>query len=239
MKLKKIHKLVGKIILKSGLHIGSGDTEVHIGGIDNPVVKTTNTSMPYIPGSSLKGKIRSLLELYFGLINFTKGEPVSLKTLNYDNELSGDDIIKIKNILKLFGYGASDIEGNKEIIEELLTTRLIFQDCYINKQWLKDNPNAIFTETKAENSINRQTSKANPRFIERVPEGIEFDFGLSIKEFDIDEQNFENMKEILKKGFKLLELDYLGGNGSRGCGKIEFDRLSLDGIDFDIKDVEI
>jgi CRISPR-associated protein Csm3 len=67
LKLNKISVIQGTIELKTGLHIGGGDTEMHIGGTDNPVVKHPHTNEPYIPGSSLKGKIRSLLELKYGI----------------------------------------------------------------------------------------------------------------------------------------------------------------------------
>ena len=62
MRLKEIKSIKGKIVLKTGLHIGAGSDEIHIGGIDTPVVKDPLKGWPYIPGSSLKGKIRTLLE---------------------------------------------------------------------------------------------------------------------------------------------------------------------------------
>ncbi len=68
MKLREIKTIKGKIILKTGLHIGSGNMEMQIGGTDNPVIKHPHTHEPYIPGSSLKGKMRSLLEYYYGIV---------------------------------------------------------------------------------------------------------------------------------------------------------------------------
>src|SRR3989304_7996305 len=82
MKLSKIKELKGTIVLKSGLHIGSGNMEMHIGGTDSPVIKHPHTLEPYIPGSSLKGKVRSLLEMESGLMIRTKGDVVSSKILN-------------------------------------------------------------------------------------------------------------------------------------------------------------
>ena len=82
MQLIDIKEIKGKIILKSGLHIGAGDTEMHIGGTDNPVVKHPHTQEPYIPGSSIKGKVRSLLEMGSGLMTKTDGKPLQIKTLN-------------------------------------------------------------------------------------------------------------------------------------------------------------
>ena len=223
IKLKTIKQLTGKILLKTGLHIGAGDTEIHIGGADSTVVKHPKTLKPYIPGSSLKGKIRSLLELSSGLITITKGEVVSLKTLN---ELKNDPVnLEIaKNILKLFGAGANS--DNIDDTSGILTSRLSFYDCNISKEC----ENEILTEVKAENTIDRKSSMAaNPRFFERVPQGIKFDFCLSIKEFEGDS---EELLVLLKKGLRLLELDSLGGSGSRGYGKIKFENLKLDDTDF-------
>lgn len=224
IKLKTIKQLTGNIVLKTGLHIGAGDTELHIGGADSTVVKHPKTLKPYIPGSSLKGKIRSLLELYLGLINFTKdGKPVSLTTLS-DLKNNPTNLEMAKNILKLFGAGASS--DTTDDTSGILTSRLSFYDCNISKEC----ENEILTEVKAENTINRINSMAtNPRFFERVPQGIKFDFCLSIKEFEGDG---EELLILLKKGLRLLEFDSLGGSGSRGYGKIKFENLKLDGIDF-------
>lgn len=107
MKLIKIAQLKGQIELITGLHIGAGDTEMHIGGTDSPVVKHPQTLQPYIPGSSLKGKIRSLLELYSGLIADTNGKPVSWST--YQNRTMPEDLkSKALEILLLFGGGAQN-----------------------------------------------------------------------------------------------------------------------------------
>jgi CRISPR-associated protein Csm3 len=60
MQLKRKIIIEGKIKLLTGLHIGGTDQDIKIGGVDNPVIKTGDK--PYIPGSSFKGKLRSLLE---------------------------------------------------------------------------------------------------------------------------------------------------------------------------------
>src|SRR5579863_2770742 len=65
-------QLVGKLILsgdlhcETGLHIGAGKGSLEIGGADNPVVKDA-FGIPYVPGSSLRGRLRSLLEQTLGL----------------------------------------------------------------------------------------------------------------------------------------------------------------------------
>lgn len=116
MKLIGIKTYTGKIILKSGLHIGAGDTEMRIGGTDNPVIKHPHTLEPYIPGSSIKGKIRSLLELRSGILGKRKngdGAPLSLKDLNaLKEEKDKEECI---NILKLFGISGADQDETGKI----------------------------------------------------------------------------------------------------------------------------
>lgn len=216
MKLMKIKKLEGKLTLKSGLHIGSGNMEMHIGGTDSPVIKHPHTLEPYIPGSSLKGKVRSLLEIATGLMIKTGGGVLSTKILG---TLSGDDKNKAEAIIKIFGSGGDD-KGEET---GLGPTRVSFADCYLDEDW-KKNAQANrwqFTEVKSENSINRIKGTAeNPRFIERVPEGTRFNFNLTLKILDdSDEQLFDKLLE----GLKLLELDAIGGSGSRGYGRIAFE----------------
>lgn len=221
MKLLEIKKLEGAITLKSGLHIGSGNMEMHIGGTDSPVIKHPHTLEPYIPGSSLKGKVRSLLEYKSGLVPFgsNSGGLVTLNTLNH-NEVQNNPELKeeAEAILKIFGTGAGEMEEERN----LGPTRAYFADCYLDEEWKRQARTNRWqlTEVKSENSINRIKGTAeNPRFIERVPEGTKFRFSLTFKILDEgDEELFEKLLE----GLKLLEHDALGGNGSRGYGRIEF-----------------
>ena len=124
MKLKEIKQLEGAITLKSGLHIGSGNMEMHIGGTDSPVIKHPHTLEPYIPGSSLKGKVRSLLEMANGLMIYTNGDVVSSKILKDLNEKEKE---KAKAILKIFGSSGSD----KDDETGFGPTRVSFSDCYL------------------------------------------------------------------------------------------------------------
>ncbi|MCF6188813.1 MAG: type III-A CRISPR-associated RAMP protein Csm3, partial [Desulfobulbaceae bacterium] len=112
MKLVKLTTVKGRVILESGLHIGAGDTEMHIGGTDNPVVTHPHTREPYIPGSSIKGKIRSLLEMRSGLMAGTEGKPVNAGTLK---KVNGDERKEALNILRLFGVSGADSEDMKEV----------------------------------------------------------------------------------------------------------------------------
>lgn len=228
MKLTAIKKLEGTITLKSGLHIGSGNMEMHIGGTDSPVIKHPHTLDPYIPGSSLKGKVRSLLEMASGLMAFTGGRVLSAA---YLNKLDGSDRAKAEAIIKIFGSGGDDRSENAT----LGPTRVSFSDCYLDPQWkAKARENRWqLSEVKSENSINRIKGTAeNPRFFERVPEGTQFRFQLTFRVLDEgDEALFDKVLE----GLKLLELDALGGSGSRGYGRVQFTGLRLNDEDVQTK----
>ncbi len=216
MQLTKISKITGKIELLSGLHIGSGNTEIHIGGTDNPVIKNPINQQPYIPGSSIKGKMRSLLEWYSGLVSDTNGAPVSFSHIEkLDTE---DKKQQAKQIIKLFG-GAPDNSIKDELLHDIGPTRLAFWDCALDQNWVKemDDKSLMLTETKMENSIDRIKGTAeNPRNTERVPASAVFDFNLTVRVHD----NEDDVLETLITGLKLLELTGLGGSGSRGYGKI-------------------
>jgi len=208
MKLNSIKEIKGKILIKTGLHIGAGNDEIKIGGVDNPVVKNPLTNEPYIPGSSLKGKIRSLIEWQFGLSS--DGEPV-------DVQKNSSDIAK--KVAKLFGNGKT-IKDDK-LASEIGPSRVSFADCsLLNKEELLEK--SALTEEKVEVRIDRLSGtvgRGGPRHMERVPAGAEFEFSITLLEFEGD----KNLEEILALGMKLLELTNLGGSGSRGYGKVEFE----------------
>jgi len=210
----KIVKIKGKIELLSGLHIGGGDDTMHIGGIDSGVVKDLNTKKPYIPGSSLKGKMRSLLEWNYGLVGISDGNPFSAKYLDDSKFNNSEDRKNAINLLKLFGDSGSD---NKRIDNEIGITRISVGDCK-----LSDNQeNMILSEAKYENVIDRQKGTSNNiRQIERVPAGVKFDYDIRVK--ILDEDNEKELIKMLNKGIKLIEDDYIGGSGSRGYGRVQF-----------------
>jgi len=220
MKLKNINQIKGKIELISGLHIGAGDSEMHIGGTDNSVVMNPHTREPYIPGSSLKGKIRSLLEMRSGLLDARKGTPLGTDCLQ---NLSGNKRVEALNLLRLFGISGAEGDAAKEVGP----TRASFADCPLSeasRARISAN-NLSMTEIKAETAIDRiqGTAKGGSlRFTERVVAGMFFDFSITLKVMEGD----DDLQDYLLQGLKLLELDALGGSGSRGYGRVRFE---LDG----------
>lgn len=227
MKLTNIVEIKAKLVLQTGLHIGAGDSEMHIGGIDNSVIKHPITQSPYIPGSSLKGKIRTLLEWRSGAV---QSLPLSLKDISKNPE-------EVKNILRLFGI-SGDAQNSEQEVAEIGVSRLAFWDCALNEAWenaIRED-NQLLTEAKSENTIDRITSTAgNPRQTERVPAGAEFDFKLTLRQFEGDKPE---LLDLVLKGLKLLELDSLGGSGSRGYGKVKFTDLTVDGEARNLDDIK-
>lgn len=237
-----------KLRLITALHIGGGDDTMQIGGISKSVIKREvyanpdgsinyegkgkKITEPYVPGSSVKGKIRSLLEHAFGLVSAQKaiklendsykaGEPINSNFIEHirgGKFKNGDALIKKANlIITLFGESAGSKDKKNTKI-----TRAIFRDSFLTEETRKlylENKIKI-SEEKAENSIDRISVTANPRFLERVPVNIEFSFEAVLREFDEDKQL--PLKETLTLGLKLIEADSLGGGGSRGSGKVEF-----------------
>ena len=222
MQLTNIHILEATLILETGLHIGGGDSEIHIGGIDNEVIKHPVSGEPYIPGSSLKGKIRSLLEWKSGAV-----QEAPLGKTEYDRA-QNEQQQAVKAILQLFGISGDT--QNEDFQKEIGHTRVSFWDCPLNKDYadrLRED-NLPLTEAKSENRINRIAGTADPRQTERVPAGAQFDFKLTVKQFDGDD---EALSDTLLQGLKLLEWDSLGGSGSRGYGKVKLQNLRKNGED--------
>lgn len=226
MKLTAIRKFTGHLELVTGLHIGSGNNEMHIGGTDNPVLKNPVTQEPYIPGSSLKGKIRSLLEWKLGVVGQTEGKPLGFRDIA---RVPGTERDQAKTLLKLFGGAPEGANQDMKLVEEIGPTRLAFWDCSLSRAWVAEmsRRNLLLTETKMENMIDRIRGVAeHPRNTERVPAGATFDFALTVRIHD-----GEDLLATVYEGLKLLELTGLGGSGSRGYGKVKFAKLELDGVD--------
>lgn len=226
MQLNNIQTLRATLVCETGLHIGGGDTALQIGGIDSAVVRHPLTQQPYIPGSSLKGKLRSLLEWRAGVVGDTKGKVLSHQV--YQDLKDAQKQAQALKILQLFGVSGGDKLSAKQA-QQVGPTRLSFWDCKFDEHWLAQQGGRVQTEEKAENCIDRISGVAlHPRFIERVPAGSRFDFRLTVRQLDGDSSD---LLDTLLAGLKMLELDGLGGSISRGYGKVRFEALTLDGED--------
>jgi len=230
-------RLKGKVVwkytvtLKTGLHIGGASSIYEIGAPDSPVIKHPVTGEPYIPGSSVKGKLRSLLERKYvnwepvieaklqgklddleekGFAVHNKRDPkksvVILQDCKKYMESFGNTVDEdVSFICKLFGVPSN--------VDSAEPTRLIVTDAL-----LVDGSKE--TEIKCENALDRITSAANPRFIERVPDGVQFEGYLIFNVYTDDDSK---LVEKLKEAFELLARDYLGGHGSRGYGRVRIE----------------
>ncbi|WP_289750691.1 type III-A CRISPR-associated RAMP protein Csm3 [Bacteroides acidifaciens] len=209
IKLEKKIVYTGIITLKTGLHIGGTNASLNIGGPDNFVVRNPIDNIPYIPGSSLKGKMRALVEILNGETN--NGRP----TNRVDTKAG-----------TLFGVSA-DAGGHPSrliVRDSVMITELDTED-ELNLYGLtrKDVPDFShtdlpYTESKTEVAIDRITAKANPRTFERVPAGAQFKLNMVLNVFEGEDES--SLKATVAQAISLLEDDYLGGNGSRGYGQV-------------------
>ena len=198
MKQLKIKKISGEILVETGLHIGAGSDSIEIGGMDNPIIRNPKTKMPYIPGSSLKGKMRSLMEWKLGKVAVNNGNPCSCG---------------ICEVCRVFGSSAAERSG-------IGPTRLTVRDAHLSEKSYNDfiHNGIPIIEEKHENTINRITAVANPRPIERIVPETTFDFELSYRIIDTGENGAEdekNLQDVVLTSLSILQLDYLGGGGSR------------------------
>lgn len=215
MELKSIHKITGTILLQSGLHIGAGKDGVEIGGLDNPIIKNPLSNAPYIPGSSLKGKMRSLLEA-----SLLATRPETRKFIEEDKPCQCAQ--RDCPVCTIFGVSGSASNGGNAG-----PTRILVRDALLTPEY-----DSLFRrgelpmEIKYENAINRCTGKANPRPLERVPAGVRFAFNIGFRVYGGDG---DELMEWVFRALRLVELDALGGSGSRGCGEVRFQDIAIDG----------
>ncbi len=227
-------KLIGKLILEgdiacqTGLHIGAGKGSLEIGGADNPVVKDA-FGLPYIPGSSLRGKLRALIEQSSGLavpselvyLSKRKGQEVRI----HQSDRPDDEVCL------LFGRNPGRMERvSGEGMESSAATpaRLTVYDAPLITEsitpQMRENMDDELTEVKSENAIDRITSQANPRTLERVPAGARFHFRIVMDLLCAEDRE---LLPRLVEGLRLLEDDTLGGGGSRGSGRVGISNLKL------------
>ena len=217
MKMLGVKKITGKIIVRTGLHIGGDTKTMEIGGMDNPIIRNPATGEPYIPGSSLKGKMRALYEMgtgrYSGNGNCCNcGKPDCPSCVVFGSANNG-------------GKGGRD----QDISTQKGPTRLIVRDAFLNEEYRARYFNGdVIVEEKSENSINRITADANLRQIERILPGVTFDFEFIFRMYSSEDEKL--FSSIVLNAMKLLEDDYLGGGGSRGSGKIEFVDVMCNGV---------
>ena len=192
--------------VETGLHIGASSDFAPIGAVDSPFLRDPLTKQPILPGSSLKGKVRTLLARSFA-------EGYFLNKIEDDAE----------EICRLFGAAAKGSAGGRP-------ARLQFYDIRMTEEsfarFSAMELDTYIGEIKWENAIDRLTAGANPRQIERVPAGTEFDFRL-VYNIESQEELMPDM-ELLAAGLQLLQMDYLGGHGSRGYGRVSLHGFSAE-----------
>lgn len=195
----------GQIECLTGLHIGGSKDKMEIGGVDSPVVRDPVTRMPYIPGSSLKGKMRMLLEYLTGKVK-PNGEVHSCAEADCP-------------VCRVFGSSAAEER-------RCGPTRLLVRDAYpdeaTKKLWDAMDSELLFAEMKSENYLNRITSAANPRFLERVVKGSKFKLEMVFSVYKVDGHDDLKFFDHVRESLVLLEQSALGGNSSRGYGHIKF-----------------
>jgi len=212
--LKKKIIITGKVTAITGLHIGGTNNSMSIGELDNAVIRNPLTKEPYIPGSSLKGKMRSLTEIAHATYGAKPmGRDIKHTPSNNPAALAS----------KLFGFTGHEVErtlddGRKVKDKLQQPSRVIVRDGNLLNA---DNLGIeLYSEVKSETVIDRITSAAMPRQLERVPAGAEFGLEIIISIFNSDDEN-----TLVSGVFKALEMvqdDYLGGSGSRGSGQVKF-----------------
>ena len=186
-------RITGVLETKTGMHIGGSSAFSAIGAVDSPVIKDVRNGKPMVPGSSLKGKIRTLLAKKY------------------------NEAVDAECIRRVFGSAKKD-KDNK-----VHASKIIVSDMFLmNEDEIRNRGIESFTEVKFENSINRATAVANPRQIERAIKGLQFGIDMIYEVDNGKEDEVIDDIKLLAEGMKMLEYDYLGGSGSRGYGKVQF-----------------
>jgi CRISPR-associated protein Csm3 len=203
----------GKIIAETGLMIGGSSSALEIGGTDKQVIRNPVDKKPYVPGSSLKGKMRSLLE--------QAGGDVSHDGLASQNPDGRSKSAILFGFIKAHPNDSMAVQGQERMRKKQQPSRLIVRDGQLlNADKFKDTE-LLYTEVKAENTINRITAEANPRFFERVPKSAEFDLNMTLNIFESESE--ETLLKLVFECMRLVQDDYLGGGGTRGNGQVKFE----------------
>lgn len=207
--------IICQIEVQTGLHIGGAESSLSIGGVDNVVIRDPLSNQPYIPGSSLKGKMRSQMEKFHGL---PQNQPIGQVRIHSCQSAPDYQDCAVCHI-----YGLPGERGFST------STRLVVRDVQMAPESVerlrKAKTDLPLSEVKWEAAIDRVTSAATPRQMERVPAGAVFgpaEMVYSIYE-GVDIDRFSDVVD----GMQLLEDDYLGGSGSRGSGKVAFRAIDV------------
>lgn len=191
-------QITGVLETKTGMHIGGSSAFSAIGAVDSPVIKDVRNGKPMVPGSSLKGKIRTLL-----------AKKYNEAVVNPDNDA--------ECIRRVFGSAKKD-KDNK-----VHASKIIVSDMFLlNEDEIRNRGIESLTEVKFENNINRASAVATPRQIERAIKGLQFGIDMIYEVKNGKEDEVIDDIKLLAEGMKMLEYDYLGGSGSRGYGKVQF-----------------
>ena len=233
MKLMKINKITGEIFCLSNLHIGGSKDSIGIGFMDNPVIKHPITSEPYLPGSSIKGRMRCNMERRLGRYKTVvkKDEHgIETKEIRHEPCRCGSCLV-----CKTFGSMSKNADS---------PTRLIVRDAYLTEDSKAKNRDIMDEKginiygVKYETAIDRKTGAAlggSLRPIEYVPSETAFNLEMKLQIFDID--NEDEIISFVKRALKSLEETYIGGMGSRGYGQVKLRNLRLNGEPFDLESV--
>lgn len=233
-------RLTSTILVETGLHIGGGGERLDIGGLDHPVIRDPLTQYPYLPGSSIKGKLRSILERWLNKPLNRQARTGGLSIYRHECNDVGRWNVEIAEgqhreyegasdceLCRIFGSTGVDFlaQSNGEFRKDKgrnAPARLIVRDCHLrNAERLEKLKTGLYmTEWKFENGLDRVTAAANPRQVERIPKGAEFEFGI-VYTADNEVQIVQDFQH-LEIAIAILEDDALGGHGSRGYGKIKF-----------------
>jgi len=242
MYLDRYEQVTGLIHCVSGVRVGGNSNVIEIGTIDNPIIRNPLTNHPYLPGSSIKGKMRSSLELS---LRPGAGPALSLPLPQLKSGTDRDGKPEISPcacgkcvICRLFGSGRSETTTEP--------TRLLFRDCPLTEasaevlEVAASTSGVFFAEVKPGVRMNRATNTvAKGAFFnfERVPEGIEFKFELVLRLYgDLDgEKAVQDYRRVVGFGLRLLEQEGIGGKISAGYGKVRFDDIKWDGQPWDFR----
>lgn len=220
MKLRKIISFDGTVKCITGIAIKGAGNDMGIGGADSEVIKNPLTNEPYLPGSSLKGKMRSRLEHKYGAKKMQRDR--ATRSVSYVVSEDQPCGCGRKDCLTCTIFGA-----HFNTTAESSPTRIIVRDCTMTEEFrrqIQELPfeRGSYLEIKSENIIDRKQGLAkSPRFMERVPAGATFELHIKLQIFEGDDE--QKLCDYVKEGLQLVESSYLGGNGSRGYGQVKFD----------------